>query len=195
MTSCAECLTSLATTRIADIDRNSALVAHCMTCENCARVASDLRVAEQRLAVTLAELRPQSLSETVASEAILGFERSRRRTTARLFRGALAMLALLILGTFVNEKRAPRPALETQTITLKCLSPEAASTVVTPYLRSSGSAVWSISGLHAITIRAVHVELERAISQIDAIQSQSCGLPDPGGGSKATPGAEIPGKD
>ena len=195
MTTCAECLTELATARLSSIGQNALIVSHCSTCEQCARIAADLRVAERQLAVSLEEARPVRQSSDVASDALERSERLRRRTTARWFRGALGILGLLILGTFIVEKRQPPPALETKTITLNCLTPDAATALVTPYLRAKGSAVWSISGVRAITIRGAHVEIEQSISEMDAIESKSCAVPDPGGAPKAIPSVETPGKD
>jgi hypothetical protein len=194
MTTCAECLTELATTRLADINQSSLVVAHCSTCEQCARVAADLRVAEHQLAVSLAEARPGRQWSDIASDALDGSERMRRRNAARWIRGALGALALLILGTFVLERRQPAPALETKTIMLTCLDGDAATAVVTPYLRSSGSAVWTIPGIRGITVRGAHVEIEQSISEIDAIQMKSCGAPTPPSTPTTTPGAETPGK-
>ena len=195
MTTCAECLTELATTRLSDIGQNSLVVMHCSMCEQCARIAADLRVAERQLAMSLADARPGRQSSDVAFDALEGSERRRRRNTARWIRGALGALAGLILATFIVERRQPVPALETKTVMLGCLTPEGASTLVTPYLTSRGSAAWSISGLRAITIRGAHEEIERSISQIDEIQAKACGVPGAGGTDVITLPAEKQGKD
>ena len=196
MTSCAECLTALSSMRLADLNRESGLVTHCSQCPTCSAVLSEFQLAERRLALTLAELRPLPPSAAVAREAIMGSEKFRRQMAARWFRAALAIAALVLLGTYVREEVWMKhwPLGTTKTISLRCMPPEAATALVTPYLRSGSPAVYSVPGAQAITIRGTDREAARAISELETFESKFCGLPSPPG-ADFNRGGEIPGKD
>lgn len=196
MTSCAQCLTSLSTTRLADFNRDSSLVAHCSQCAACAAVLSDFQLAERRLAVTLSELRPLPPSITVASEAIAGSERLRRRTAARIFRSALAIIGLVLLGSYVREEIWVKqwPVVITEIVQLQCMSTDDATALVTPFLRSSGASVYSMPGARAITVRGAEGEATRAIWELKNFESKYCLLPATRG-ADVNPGAAGPGKD
>ncbi|HEX6574339.1 MAG TPA: hypothetical protein VF042_05150 [Gemmatimonadaceae bacterium] len=179
MTTCAECLTSLATARVADIVPGSAIAAHCATCERCASVATEMRLAEHRLAITLAELRPRAPSATVVEEAIVGAERERRRTAARWLRGALGVFAFLIAGTWIKENIIDgrnMTGMITEVVRLRCISPQEAVSLATPYLRERKPAVYT-TGDHAITMRGAPPDVTAAIAQIDSYQATQCPLP------------------
>ena len=196
MTSCAECLTALSSMRLADLSRESGLVTHCSQCPTCSAVLSEFQLAERRLAITLAELRPLPPSAAVAREAILGSEKFGRRIAARWFRAALAITGLVLLGSYVREeiwlKRWPFAV--TETISLRCMPPDAATALVTPYLRSGNPAVYSVPGAQAITIRGNDREAARAISELKTFESKFCGLP-PLPGADVNRGGELPGND
>lgn len=194
MTTCAECLTALSTMRLAEIGEGSPIRQHYSTCRNCSRVAADLQYAEHRLALALSEMGSSLPPEAFAQDAITGSERLRRRATAKWIRRGLAFFAALILGTYIMEQRAinPRPEIITRTIVLKCSSPDDAMEVVTPYLRSNGSAVYKAAGARVITLRGINPEVEAAISQIDQLEARFCALP-PAPAVKRS--GETPGKD
>jgi hypothetical protein len=196
MTSCAECLTSLATTRLADFNRESVLVAHCSQCAACAAALSDFQLAERRLALTLSELRPLPPSITVASEAIAGSEKLRRRTAARIFRSALAIIGLVLLGSYVREEIWIKqwPVIITEIVQLQCMSTDDATALVTPFLRSDGASVYSVPGARAITIRGAESEATRAIFELKTFESKYCLLPAPPG-ADVKPADAGPGKD
>jgi hypothetical protein len=196
MTTCAECLTMLSTARLSELGKNTLIAEHCTTCERCAVVAAEIRFAEQRLALSLAEARPMSPSYQVASEAIVGADKHRRRAAARVFRAAVGMFGLLLLGSYVKEewwdKRGPE--LTTSTLALKCMTPEQAMTVVVPLLRSSGTRAYPQPGFPALTVRGPDREVMQATAALDAFQSRFCGVPTAVGGP-ANPSVGKPGKD
>ena len=196
MTTCAECLTILSTARFSELSQSAVIAEHCGTCERCAAVAAEIRFAEQRLALSLTEARPLSLSYEVASEAITGSDRLRRRAAARLFRAAVGTLGLLLLGSYVKEEwwDTRGPELTTVTLALKCMTGEQALTVVTPLLRSNGTAAYAQPGFPALTVRGPDREVMQATSALDAFQARFCGLPT-GVGKPAIPSVETPGKD
>jgi hypothetical protein len=199
MTSCAECLTILSTARLSELGQSAAIAEHCGTCERCAAVAAEIRFAEQRLALRLAESRPLSLSYQVASDAVTGSDKLRRRQTARLFRGVVGAFGLFLLGTYIKEqwwdRRGPAPI--TRTIAPKCMKPEEAVSVVSPFLHSDRPAAYTSIGFPAITIRGRESEVLEAIAQLDAFEAKFCNLPDPRRGPAATtiPSVETPRKD
>ena len=198
MTSCAECLTILSTARLSELGQSAVIAEHCGTCERCAAVAAEIRFAEQRLALRLAESRPVSPAYRVASEAVTGADKFRRRQAARLFRGVLGAFGLFLLTTYIKEewwdRRGPEPV--TRTISPKCMKPEAAVSVVSPFLRSDRPAAYVSIGFPAITIRGRESEVMQAIAQLDAFEEKFCGLPGAGGtGAATTPSVGTPGKD
>ena len=81
----------------------------------------------------------------------------------------------------------------TRTIVMRCGSPDDAMEIVTPYLRSHGSAVYKATNAKVITIRGIKSEVAEAISQIDALDARFCALPAPAP-SVSQPGG-TPGKD
>ena len=195
MTTCAECLTALSTMRLSEIQRGSPIEQHYSTCENCSRVAADLQYAEHKLALALSELRPSMPPSVISDEAIVGSAKMRRRTAARWIRTALFVFGALLLGTYVVEKRSvgPDSALETEMVILKCATADDATSIVTPYLRSSGSAVYRGSGSRFITLRGTHWDIENAISHLDEFESRACGIPNPV--QPVNPSADIQKKD
>ena len=198
MTSCAECLTILSTARLSELGQSTVIAEHCVTCERCATVAAEIRFAEQRLALSLAEARPLSPSYQVASEAITGSDRLGRRVAARVFRAALGTFGLLLLGSYVKEEwwDTRGPELTTATLALKCMTSEQALTVVTPLLRSNGTAAYAQPGFPALTIRGPDREVMQATSALDGFQSRFCGVPTTvGAPTPAIPSAGTPGKD
>jgi len=192
MTTCAECLDRLASSRLSDMRFDAAVLEHCATCERCASVATDVRYAEERLAMTLSELRPGVPAPAIAEGAIIGAERYRRRSIARWVRRGLAGVAGLILATYIVENRSAGPPQEVETLVLKCISPETASELVTPYLRSNGSVVYTVKGAKAVTIRATSEEMATAEFQLKNFDANNCKLP---GSAEVIPSVEKQGKD
>jgi hypothetical protein len=167
--------------RLSEIRRGSPIEQHYATCENCSRVAADLQYAERKLALALSDLGSSMPPSVVAQDAIAGAARLRRRNAAKWFRRGLFAFGALILGTYVMEKRIipEGPEIETEMVILKCTTPDVATSVVTPYLRSNGSAVYRGDNARFITLRGAHREVESAISHLDEFESRFCGLPAP----------------
>jgi hypothetical protein len=192
MTACAECLSAMSTTRISDLEPGSAVALHCATCADCSRVAEEVRYAEYRLATALNEQRSSMNSSDVTVAAIKGSERLRRSRVARRIRIALIVAGCYVFYVFMEQRTKPDPraldnlpvipdavvdsrGIATSTITLKCLTPDQAIAIATPYLRSN-AAVYPIAGISAITVRGLRDEFQRAVSAIDQFDVQ-CQLP------------------
>ena len=199
MTSCSETLNALSSARVSDIAPGSTIALHCATCPQCMRVADEVRYAEYRLAASLNEARPGIRSEEVAIAAMEGSELRRRRRIGRWVRGALAIVAMGIFGVVMEtrvEDDNSSTKLVTETLILRCLSPSQAAELVTPYLRSSGTAVYRSEDLRTITIRGKPDEVISAKMLIDGIdRTGACArLPGSTAPVPATSDAK-PGKD
>ena len=190
MITCAECLTALSTTRLADIRSGSPVRAHIDSCESCGRVATDLQYAEHKLALALSEIGPSMTPQTVAAHATIGSELARRRTIARWFRGGLVVLAVVVFGLLRQARfGGESPTIVTETIQLRCMSPEAAAELATPWLRGNGTAVYRADLSGSITLRGMKEEVAHALEIINVRDLATCQLRD------VTPSGETPGKD
>lgn len=190
MTTCAECLSTMSTSRVSDIQPGSAVALHCATCADCSRVAEEVHYAEYRLATALNEQRSGLDSSDLTTAAMKGSERLRRLRVGRWIQGALIVAGCYVFFVFMEQRTngdsppldpaVPGAAVDaegivTRTITLKCLSPEQATSVATPYLRSK-AAIYPIAGFPAIVVRGKREEFQRAISAIDQLET-ACQLP------------------
>lgn len=198
MTRCAECLTELSSARLADIGPGSSVAVHCAICPDCRRVAEEVRYAEYRLAASLNEQPPATPPILVAQGALVGSERVRRRRIGGWIRGGLAFAGSILLAGAVEaalERRQPKTDITMETVELRCLSTEAATDLATPYLRSSGSAIYKADGAHAITVRGKTSEVVAALAQVQYFdEPATCALL-PGPVSPPSNSSGIPGKD
>ena len=178
MTTCAECLSVLSTTRLTDISNDSAVSQHIATCPSCSRLVTDMKYADQRLALALDSSLPQTPPATVASNAIITeSELEDRRSVAKWFRRALAMAAGIIFvvsfRTDIGKYVTGNDDIEQQTITLTCISSESAMELATPYLRSNKARIYRAGDLHMVTVRGHSQEVEAALSQIERAERES----------------------
>ena len=208
MTTCAECLTTMSTSRVSDLEPGSAVALHCATCANCTRVAEEVRYAEYRLATALNEQRSAMNSSDVTVAAINGSERLRRSRIARRLQIALIVAGCYVFYVFMEQRTQPNlraldnlPAIPeavvdahgiaTRTMTLQCITPDQAIALATPYLRSE-AAVYPVPGISAITVRGKREEFRRAVSAIEQFDV-TCQLPratQPPATSPARPGRD-----
>jgi len=208
MTTCAECLSTMSTSRVSDLEPGSAVALHCATCTNCSRVAEEVRYAEYRLAAALNEQLSGRDPSDVTVAAIKGSERLRRSRVARRIRIALIVAGCYVFYVFMETRTNPRaldnlPAIPeavvdergiaTGTIMLQCITPEQAIALATPYLRSN-AAVYPVPGISAITVRGLRDEFQRAVSAIDQFDVQ-CQLPKPAPAEAPATSPARPGKD
>jgi hypothetical protein len=189
VTSCAECLNAFSSMAIADVRPESAVAEHCASCPSCATVIQETTYAERRLSNALAEARsaypPEDLSYRVLAES----ERVRRKVVGRWVRGLLAAAGCVTFWFFMQDVFVPwtggEKSITTETIALKCLTAEQASEIATPYLRSSGSAIYVTKDIHAITIKGRSDEFARAKMERTGVDGrQRCDLPGPDGASQ-----------
>lgn len=172
MTTCAECLSVLTTTRLSDIPRDSSVSQHVATCPTCSRLVTDMMYADQKLALTLDSSIPHTPPDTVASNAILTeTELEDRRSVAKWFRGGLVAVAVLVGLIFfrsdVGKYVSGNDDITQQTIVLKCISSQAAMDLAIPYLRSNKARIYRAGDLSMVTVRGHAQEVETALSQIE----------------------------
>jgi hypothetical protein len=169
---------------------------HCATCPECARLTTMLRDREYEAATLLNGLPPMSNPLTVAETAI---GTARRRRFGQM--AVMASGAALIATIWISAATTIIPALNradarilttprTETIQLTCLSPKQAGDIISPYVRSNGSAYFlPSSGISAITVRGTLGELEKSrdlIREFEQDPAAACRV-DIGGTSGAGP--------
>jgi len=194
MTSCAECLSAMRTTSLAEMGPGSLIANHVATCSRCGSVADELRYAEYRLARALSDQQPGTDATQLTVAAIQGAEVLRRRRIGRRMRAALVVAACAVFFVFMQQRTNPNPtpydnspeatAVVTRTIVLKCLRPDQAMAVATPYLRDKAG-IWTVPDSRVITLRGRQREIQQAISQIDQLDL-ACELPNPAAPPAAT---------
>ena len=74
---CEDCLSALATASLRDMRPDSAVMQHCATCPDCARLTTTLREKEYEAATLLNSLPPMSNPLTVADTAVRVAQRRR----------------------------------------------------------------------------------------------------------------------
>ncbi len=109
MTTCAECLSTMSTSRVSDLEPGSAVALHCAACAECSRVAEEVRYAEHRLATALNEQRSRMDSSEVTVAAIKGSERLRRSRIARRVQIALIVAGCYVFFVFMEQRTKPDP--------------------------------------------------------------------------------------
>ena len=170
---CEECLSALETESLREMTEDSAVMQHCATCPDCARVTTMVRDKEYETATILNGLPPMSNPLTVAETA--GRTAHRRRVggiVVTLSAIAGAFIIWVVSATMVVPALyragviggAPtQGGLRTETMQLSCLSPEQAGDIISPYVRSQHSTYYvPKSGISAITVRATASELEKS---------------------------------
>lgn len=183
MTTCAQCLSDLSTMRLSDMRPGTAAALHLESCPQCASIAQEIAYAERRLSTALAETRSSFTPEELSHGALVGSERDRRKEVGRWIQGILTAAACLTVFLFIRNVFIPlaneSEKIRTETISLRCLTPEQAMEIATPYLRSTGS-ISAPKGMRIVTIRGRHDEFEAAISRVKSIDAeQACQLPNP----------------
>jgi hypothetical protein len=169
--------------RLSDMRPGTAAALHLESCPQCASIAQEIAYAERRLSLALAATQSSFTPEELSHGALLGSERERRTNVASWARGGLTAIGVAIglffVGNFIIPVSQQSDKIRTETISLRCLTPEQAMEIATPYLRSDGS-ISSPKGMRFVTIRGKHDEFEAAISRVKSIDdAQRCALPNP----------------
>ena len=175
---CEQCLEELATGSLREMRADSAVLVHCATCPDCARLTTLLRDREYNAANVLNNLPPMS-NPIILAETSVNLARRRRigRVVVYLSGAALAATIWIAAATTVilPLQRLDRPTsstLRTETIALSCLSPQQAADIIYPYVRTRGSTYYiPTTGISAITVRGTAAELAKSRSLIGNFES------------------------
>ncbi|HUQ48296.1 MAG TPA: hypothetical protein VM053_08650 [Gemmatimonadaceae bacterium] len=183
MTTCAQCLSDLSTMRVSDLREGTSASRHLESCPQCAGIAAEIAYAERRLTTALAETQSSFTPEELSHGALVGSERARRKVVGRWVRGLLAaaggVTLLVFMENFIFPLSRQSEKIRTETISLRCITPEQAIEIATPYLRSTG-AIYTTKGMRIVTVRGRHGEFQQAIARINSIDdAQKCALPNP----------------
>ncbi len=189
---CAEVLETLSTASLRDMPVDSAIMAHCATCPDCARVTTMLREKEYEAASLLNGLPPMSNPVTLAEESAVTSRRRRVGRIAVIGTGAALVAtiwiaaSLTIFPELIHDDARPGSELRTETMQLTCLSPQQAADIINPYVRSRGSTYYiPNSGISAITVRGNGDELAKSRDLIAQFET------DPGAACKLKGGADV----
>ena len=186
---CTEVLATLSTASLRDMTPDSAVMVHCGTCPDCARVTTLLRDREYEAATVLNGLPPMSNPIAVAEHSVTTSRRRRMGRVAVLASGAALVVTIWIAASLtiipaldVADARRVVPRLATETMPLTCLSPQQAADIINPYVRSRGSTYYiPTTGISAITVRGTWEELAKSRSLIHAFESDpkaACHVPE-----------------
>ncbi|MFL5510746.1 MAG: hypothetical protein ACJ79J_14260 [Gemmatimonadaceae bacterium] len=182
---CQEALAELATGSLRELRADSELMQHCAGCPDCGPLATQLRDREYNAASVLNSLPPMSSPIAVAERA---GELARRRRIGKVavFATGAALVATIWTAIFLTGfgrsmmgiDKSDSSSLRTETIALRCLSPEQAADIINPYVRSHGSTYYiGSSGVAAITVRGRPAELAKSrelIRQFESDPQASC---------------------
>ena len=181
---CQTCLATVSTAPLAEILTDEVTRAHWEECENCSRVVSLITSGERDLAAVLAHTVTRTPVTQTAETAIAS---SKRRRAKRVLSGVATIL--LAGGAWIIWAQVIVPGMratadisarrqETETLDLECLSPEQAGELISPYVRSDGSAYYLVRApIQAITVRATPNELKTVhsvLERFDNAAAASC---------------------
>ena len=199
---CEACLAALATESLREMTPDSAVMQHCATCPDCARVTTTLREKEYEAATVLNSLPPMSNPLTVAETAVRTAQRRRLGRVVVMITGAALVATIWIVAATILIPILPRgdklahSTLRTETMQLSCLSPNQAADIINPYVRTRGSTYYiPSSGISAITVRGTPEELAKSrelILHFEKDPSAACRVPTPPPGKSDA--ASLPGK-
>ena len=181
---CDECLASLASGSVPEIEQNGSAREHLATCVGCSRVIRLIAEAERDLGVAFNSI-TSSVPATRTAETAMVF--ASRRRTAKLLTAifAVALAGLLWIAWTRVVVRGVQATAEiaslnqhTMTVKLQCLSADQAGELISPYVRSNGSAYYPAKPpLQVLTVRARPYELKKVreiLVQFDNAGQSTC---------------------
>jgi type II secretory pathway component GspD/PulD (secretin) len=184
---CAEVLATLSTASLREMNPDSAVMLHCDTCPDCARITTTLRDREYEAATLLNELPPMSHPIAIAEQSVVSSKRRRLGRVAVIASGTALVAtiwiasALTIIPALNQSDINVASTLHTETIQLSCLSPQQAGDIINPYIRSHGSIYYlPTTGISAITVRGTREELSKSRNLIHDFESDpkaACHVP------------------
>lgn len=192
MMTCEQCLAELTTGSLREMSPDSPVMRHCASCPDCSHLTTLLRDREYNAANVLNNLPPMSNPITLAESSVSLAHRRRIGRAVVMLSGAALVVTIWIAAAttlFPALRRTEvvtRSELRTETISLSCLSPEQAASIIYPYVRSRGATYYlPSSGISAITVRGTATEVAKARSQIEHFEQ------DPGAACRHTLGSDL----
>jgi type II secretory pathway component GspD/PulD (secretin) len=187
---CEECLSELATGSLREMPPDSSVMLHCATCPDCSRLTTLLREREYNAANVLNNLPPMSNPITVAETSVRTAHRRRTGRVVVMLSGAALVVtiwiaaATTIIPALNRADAGTASTLRTETIPLRCLSPQQAADIIDPYIRTRGSIYYvPASGISAITVRGNASQLAKSRELIATFEE------DPAAACRNTPAA------
>lgn len=184
---CEEYLLMIETASVGEIEQSTRIREHAASCEDCTRVIRLIAESEHDLAAALDDVSSSVPASQTAESAILI---AKRRKAGRLFAGGLLVLfaiaawftwVLVIAPGIRATVESAAPNLHTETIPLQCLLPKQAGDLISPYVRSNGSAYYLAKPpMQVITVRATPEELRKVktlLGQFDKPGATGCTVP------------------
>lgn len=184
---CEEYLSIIETASLGEIEQNTRLRQHAASCEDCSRVIRLIAEGEHDLAMALDNVSSSIPASQTAEAAIVI---AKRRRVGRLFAGLFVVLIAitawitwvqLIVPSMRATVEIAAGNLRTETIPLQCLSPNQVGDLISPYVRSSGSAYYPAKApMTVITVRATPEEIQKVkalLDQFDKPGTTGCAVP------------------
>ena len=187
MMTCEQCLSELTTGSLREMSPESPVLLHCASCPDCSHLTTLLRDREYNAANVLNNLPPMSNPITLAETSVSTAHRRRIGNVVVYLSGAALVVTIwlaaanTIIPAMNSSEMGARKTLRTETISLQCLSPEQAASVISPYIREAGSTYYlPTSGISAITVRGSPGEIAKArdlINQFEPDAGAACRAP------------------
>ena len=135
---CEDCLSALATASLREMTPDSAVMQHCATCPDCARLTTTLREKEYEAATVLNTLPPMSNPLEVAETAVRVAQRRRMGRVVVMATGAALIATIWIVAAtmLIPLFEASHSTVRRTTETLALLSPHSAPHHQ-PYVRNA----------------------------------------------------------
>lgn len=187
---CQECLAAVTSASLQELQSDARIRKHSEECQDCSRVVTLVASGERDLATLLAGHSSSKLPSQTAETAL---SRAKRH---RMGVGLSGVFAILLAATIwiawvrvvVPSARATADMTTnhqlTETLDLKCLTPEQAGELISPYVRANGSLYYlPKSALRVITVRATADEMKTVkalLGRLDAAPAGSCATVPPG---------------
>jgi len=186
---CQECLAAVTSASLQEIQSDAQIRQHSEECQDCSRVVTLVAAGERDFAALLAAHSSTKLPMQTAETAM---SRAKRQRMGVVLSGVFAILLAATIWiawvrVVVPSARATADMTTshqvTETLAFKCLSPEQAGELISPYVRANGSLYYlPKSALRVITVRATADEMKTIkalLGRFDSAPAGSCSIVPP----------------
>ncbi len=182
---CEEYLAALSSAPIGQVNQAGDARAHFESCLECSKMLVVIQEGERGLGASLDSNR-SLVPPTQTAELAIVTAKSRRVGKLAALGLAVSIAVVLwitairvIVPTARETAQIVTSSLVTQTLTLRCMTSSQAGDLISPYVRSDGSAYYIVDGPF-ITVRATASELARVkslLAQLDDPRQLKCKAP------------------